>query len=288
MSGHTKNNTKGIVLMVAGMAMFAITDLFIKLSADTMSPAHATFFLMGGGLVVFYVLAKIRGEILWDRAAVSPVLLIRYLAEVMGSFGIVIALATTPISTVGAILQASPLVASVGAVLLLGEQVRLRQWVAIGVGFCAVLLVLRPTGEAFDASALWAVLAMMGLAGRDLTTRLIPPEIGPTKLATFTMAAVWPVAIIWCFAAHGTVIPEQPNWFYVVAMVGFGAVGYLLIIASLRAAEVSVVTPFRYTRLIFLLAIGVMIFEERPDAITLLGAVLIVATGFYAMTLNKR
>jgi len=62
-------------------------------------------------------------------------------------------------------------------------------------------------------------------------------------------------------------------------MVVLGATGYMLLIASIRIAEVLIVLPFRYTRIVFLLGVGVLIFQEKPDAILLLGATLIIVSG---------
>ncbi len=283
MSPDTHNNSRGIWLMVLSMAAFAIADTFVKLATGQMAQAHTTVLLMGGGLVIFFILAKLRRETLLSRAAFSRVMLLRYCAEICGSFGIVMALSAVPLSTVGAILQATPLVVAAGAVLVLGEKVSWRRWSAIVIGFLGVLLIIRPGTASFDANILWPVAAMFGLAGRDLTTRLTPPEMGSATLATYTMAAAVPLAVIWALLSEGQVLPQDPNLLIVAAMVGFGAVGYLLIIASVRTAEVSVVSPFRYSRLLFLLLLGVIFFGERPDVLTLLGAAIIIASGIYTM-----
>lgn len=277
------SNSRGIWLMVCSMGMFAVADMFVKLASATLSPAHTTLLLMGGGLIVFAGLALAQGVRLWNRAALTRIMCIRYVAEMMGSFGIVLALSQVPLSTVGAILQATPLVVAAGAVLFLGEKVSWRRWSAIVVGFGGVLLIVQPGSATFDASVLWAVVAMTGLAGRDLTTRAAPPAMASSALATYTMAAVVPFALLWCAVSQDRVLPVGVNWWIVIAMVGFGAIGYLLLIASVRAAPVSVVSPFRYSRLIFLLCLGFVVFGERPDPLMLLGAAIIIASGVYTM-----
>jgi drug/metabolite transporter (DMT)-like permease len=288
LSTFAEKNVRGIALMIISMAFFAGTDVFVKLASGTMSPAHTTLFLMGGGGVIFAVLAKSQGEVLFSRGAFAPILLVRYVTEMMGAFGIVLALATAPLSTVGAIIQATPLVVTVGAVVFLDERVSWRQWAAIAVGFCGVLLIIQPGADGFQVSVLWALVAMVGLSGRDLTTRLTPAGMASSRLATYTMAAAMPFAIFWCLSTQGSLIPADPNWGYVVAMIGFGAVGYLLLIASIRSTAVSIVSPFRYSRLIFLLFLGVFLFEERPTPMILLGAALIVASGIYTMWQSHR
>ncbi len=283
MGNEVDNKMHGIALMVLSMAGFAVADVFIKLASGTMSPAHTTFLLMGGGGIVFAAIAKSQGEALLDRKAFAPILLLRYLTEIIGTFSIVLALATAPLSTVGAVLQAAPLVVTVGAVMFLGERVSWSQWAAIALGFIGVLLIIQPGAEGFQITALWAVVAVLGFSGRDLTIRLAPPGMASSRLATYSMAAAIPFAIVWCLKTQGTLLPPEANWGYVVAMVGFGAAGYLLLITSIRSAKVSVVAPFRYARLVFLMLLGALVFGERPDAPVLLGAALIVGSGVFTM-----
>lgn len=283
MIAKSNQNLRGIWLMIAAMGAFAVADTLIKFAATSLSAAQTTVLLTGGGLVVFAAIAGAQRVRLRPREALSPVLLVRYLSEICGTFGIVLALSYVPLSTVGAILQATPLVVAAGAVLFLGEVVSWRRWSAIAVGFVGVLMIIKPGSAAFDLTVLWPVLAMIGLAGRDLTTRMTPPGMASTALATYTMAAVVPFAALWCFLARDPLIPAGANWALIAAMVSCGALGYLLIIASVRAAEVSVVSPYRYSRLIFLLLFGVILFGERPDALTLSGAAIIITSGIYTM-----
>ncbi len=274
--------------MALSMAFFAVADVFIKLASTTMPNAQTTLWLMGGGGIIFAIMALRQGEVLRDHNAFKPILLLRYAAEIIGTFSIVIALSQAPLSTVGAIIQATPLAVTMGAVLFLGEQVSARQWIAIAIGFAGVLLIIQPGTDGFQISTLWAVASMLGLSGRDLTTKRTPPDMASSKLATYTMAAAVPFAVLWCLKVEGTVMPSDPNWGYVAAMIGAGAAGYLLLIASIRTTDVSVVAPFRYTRLLFLLLLGVMLFDERPSALVLLGAALVVGSGVYTTWLSRR
>ncbi|MFT6876827.1 MAG: drug/metabolite transporter (DMT)-like permease [Granulosicoccus sp.] len=124
---------------------------------------------------------------------------------------------------------------------------------------------------------------MVALSVRDLTTRLVPADMASASIATYTMAAAVPFTIGWVIFNGERLLPEQINWFVIIPMVVLGAIGYMLLIASLRMAEVSVVLPFRYSRIIFLFILGVLVFGEKPDALMLLGASLIVVSGTYMM-----
>ena len=276
-------NLQGILLMIASMAAFAVADTLVKLSTAVMSPAQVMFFLLGGALFIFFIMAVVQKDRLIDARAFSPILLVRYLAEIIGMVGMVMALANVPISIVGAITQASPLLATAGAVFFLNEKVGWRRWCSITVGFIGVLLIVQPGGVTFDYAVLWAILAMAALSVRDLTTRLIPKDIPSASLATFTMAAATPFTIAWIFFNGESLMPDNVNWYIVIPMVVIGALGYILIIASIRITEVSVVMPFRYSRIIFLLVLGILVFGEKPGVLMLFGAALIIGSGTYMM-----
>ncbi|MEE9336426.1 MAG: DMT family transporter, partial [Granulosicoccaceae bacterium] len=274
---------RGILLMIASMIAFALADTLVKLSTSLLSPAQVTFYLMGGALIIFALVTILQNDKLIDARAFSPILLLRYLSEITGMVGMVMALANVPISVVGAITQASPMLAAVGAVLFLNEAVGWRRWCSILIGFFGVLLIVQPGAIEFDLAVLWAVLALVALSIRDLTTRLIPTDIASSSLATYTMVAATPFTIAWVLYNGEGLLPAQTNWFVTLPMVALGSMGYMLLIASIRTAEVSVVMPFRYSRIIFLLVLGVLVFDEKPGMLVLIGASLIIASGTYMM-----
>jgi len=278
-----EKNARGIALMVLSMGSFALADTFVKLSASSLSPAQVLFFLNGGGLVLFLIIAVLRGERLSDPRAFAPILLLRYFSEVFGMVGMVLALTYIPLSTVGAITQATPVLVAVAAVLFLGEKVSWRRWSSIIVGFIGVLLIVQPGSQNFDPAVLWALVALAGLSIRDLTTKLAPDGMGSASLASYTMIAALPVAVAWVMYNGESLIPAHTRWIIVLPMILLGSLGYLLLIASIRIATVSVVTPFRYARILFLMALGVLVFGERPGILMLVGAALIIASGLYLM-----
>lgn len=267
--------------MTLAMAGFAIADTLVKVTSATMSPAQILLLLLSGGLIMFTLIALVQGDNLFDRRAFAPMLLLRYLAEISGMVGMVTALALVPLSTVGAVTQATPILVAVGAVVFLGEKVSWRRWTCIAIGFLGVLLIVRPGSAGFDFSVLWAVLAMVSLAVRDLSTRLIPPDIASSSMAVYTMIATVPCAALWVLLEGDSLVPEKLDWLVVLPMVTLGSFGYVALIASMRIADVSVVTPFRYSRIIFLLALGFLIFGERPSWQVWLGAALVIASGLY-------
>ena len=276
-----KNNAKGIVLMLFSMASFALGDTFVKTSGSFLSPAQIMFFLISGGLILFALIAVAKGENLKEPRAFAPVLLLRYCTEMIGLLGMIMALTNVPLSIVGAVTQASPILVAVGAVIFLRETVSWRRWSSIAIGFCGVVLVIQPWGESLDYAVLWAVVALVGFSVRDLVTRLTPPDIASASLATFTMVAALPFTATWVLFTGEKFFPAEINWIIVGCMVILGSVGYLLLITSLRLGELSAIMPFRYSRIVFLLIFGVLFFGESPSLSMLVGSALVIVSGIY-------
>ena len=282
-----KKNSKGIFLMIISMASFAIGDTFVKISGAFLSPAQIMFFLIAGGLIIFALIAKFKGENLLDSRAFSPVLLIRYLAEMIGLVAMIMGLTKIPLSVVGTVTQASPILVAAGAVLFFKENVSWRRWSSIVMGFIGVVLVIQPGSQNLDYAVIWAVVALVAFSIRDLVTRLTPPDIPSASIATFTMIAAFPFTAGWVFFGGEKFFPPEIDWVVVASMIILGSFGYLLLITSLRLGELSAIMPFRYSRIVFLLILGVLVFGERPTVSMLVGAALILTSGVYIMWREK-
>lgn len=277
-------NLRGSLLMVLAMACFSFEDTMIKSLSDQI-PVGQLMLLIGlGGVIVFWALLARRGMPLWSRDLLLPIVMWRSFGEFIGALGFVAAIALTPISSATAILMAAPLATVLGAALFLGEPVGWRRWSAIAAGFIGVLLVVKPGTDGFQAESLLAVLGVAGLVLRDLLTNRVPKHIPSLQIsaAAYLSACVSGIVmlLIW---RDIPVVPEPGHWPALLGMIAAGAVGYMAIVTSTRIAELSVVMPLRYARLVFAMIVGVTFFNERPDALTLLGMAIIVASGLYSI-----
>lgn len=187
---HAKDNLRGILLMVVGMAGFALEDTFIKLAAADLPAGFILLFIGLFGLPVFGLMARAQGAAVLTRDALHPAVIGRNLGEMIGTFGFVTALTLAPLADVSAVAQAMPLFVTMGAALFLGERVGWRRWTAIAVGFGGVLLVIRPGMAGFDPNLLWALLSVVGLGLRDLFTRRVPARISTAQLSVWAFVAV--------------------------------------------------------------------------------------------------
>ena len=282
------DNLRGSLWMVIAMAGFAVEDVFLK-AASAHIPAGQALLIFGlTGAVFFAILTKRAGETLLHPALLSRPLLIRSSFEVSGRLFYSLAIALTPLSTASAILQATPLVVVAGAAILFGETVGWRRWTAITVGFAGVLLILRPGVEGFTLLSLVTVAGMAGFAGRDLATRAAPPALSNRQLGFIGMTMLALAGAVILSVTGGARLPDPTAIALTAAMTGCGIFAYNALTIAMRTGEVSVVTPFRYTRLVFAMILGVAVFHERPDALTLAGSALIVASGLYTLTRSRR
>ena len=283
------DNLRGALIMVRSMLGFAIEDMFIKLMGSHIPVGQIIFLLGVGGAVCYGGLMRFRGEPLLDRGVLTLPILLRATGEIIGTLGFVSAIVLTPISSASAILQATPLVVTLGAALFLGDPVGWRRWSAILVGMFGVLLVIRPGMESFQILSLLAVLGVLGLSLRDLATRRVPKSTSSFQLSFLAFLALVPASLVFMLGT-GTAFVAMTGvqWVFMVSALTFGMVAYYGIVAAMRIGEISFVTPFRYSRLLFAMVVGITVFQERPDMLTYVGATIIVASGIYTVWRERK
>jgi drug/metabolite transporter (DMT)-like permease len=256
-------NQRGSLFMIASMAGFAVEDMFIK-SAARNQPLGQVLISMGlAGMLWFAVQSARVGELAFPAALWSRTMVVRSGFEMIGRLFYALAIALTPLSVASAILQATPLLVVTGAAMIFGEKVGIWRWTLTALGFAGVLVVLRPGFEGFQALSIFAVIGLLGFAGRDLATRAAPPALSNAQLgmAGFSVLAVSGMVIL---AFNGQVsFPTRIAIEQTLGAAVFGIVGYSFLTRAMRTGNVSSVTPFRYTRLLFALVLGVTLFDEQ-------------------------
>jgi drug/metabolite transporter (DMT)-like permease len=277
------DNLRGAALMVAAMAAFAVEDMFLKAAAATL-PVGVVLMLFGaGGALGFAVLTRARGEPLWHPAMASRGVIMRAVAEVTGRLGYTLAIALTPLSSATAILQATPLVVVAGAALVFGERVGWRRWCAVLAGFAGVMVILQPTPGTFVPASIFAVIGMAGFAARDLATRAAPRVLSNRQLGLCGFVVLVPMgAVLWAWTG-GSVPADARAFVYLAAGTAIGIAAYSGLTGAMRVGDVSVVTPFRYSRLLFGMGLGVLAFGESLSSATLLGSGVVLAAGLYTL-----
>lgn len=276
---------RGILLMIAAMAGFAVEDSLVKIAARSLPPGEVLLLLGTGGALVFAALARRDGTALFGADVLSRTMVVRAVFEVIARLFYFLAVAFTPLSTATAIMQATPLLMVLGASIFFGERVTGRRWCAILLGFVGVLVVLRPTADDFSPLSLLAVAGMIGFAGRDLASRAAPASFGTRRLGFLGFLAIALSGLLYTgwdqvFRGGGAlVLPDRGTIAVIAAAVSVGVLSYAALMRSLRTGEISAVAPFRYTRIFFGVGAGVLLFDERLDAVMLIGCAIVLAAG---------
>ena len=278
------NNFKGILLMLIAMAGFTMEDLFMKKLSVNISTGQILITLGFGSSLVFALMAKSKGYKLTAKIFWSKGMIIRQFAEGIAAVAFITSLTLIPLSTVAAVFQATPLVITMGAALFLGEAVGWRRWLAIIVGLIGVLIIIRPGLNSFDPNVGYVLIAVLFVTVRDLITRKLPMNVPSTIVSFQAFASLIIAGGILIFLSDQKIVSLDENQIYfVLGGIIFGVIGYYCIVASTRIGEAGVVTPFRYSRLLFAIIIGFLFFNERPDFYTLLGASIVIMTGIYTV-----
>ncbi len=273
-----QEDLRGIALMTAAMAGFAASDAGLKAVSGALPVGQMLLAYGAGGALCLLLVARARRVAVWTREAWLPPVVLRNAAEMVATVCILSALARIPLSTATAVLQATPVVYLALAGPVLGLRVTARQRAAVACGLLGVLLIVRPGLAGFDAGALWAVGGVAALALRDLATRKVPGRVPTLALAVWGFAALVPVGLVWT-AWAGSVVPGVREQALLAVAVLCGVAAYLAVTAALRTGDPGAVTPFRYTRMVFGMGLGLAVFGEAPDAPTLAGAALVVLAG---------
>lgn len=283
------NNRKGILFMLAAMAGFTIEDAFIKHLSSSISIGQILMVIGFCSAVFFALMAVSRGHQLLAPHVWTRTTCIRMVAEAIAALAFVTSLSLVPLSTVAAVFQVTPLTITMGAALFLGESVGWRRWTAVCVGFIGVLLIIRPGFGGFNPSVLWVLLAVLGVAVRDLATRVIPSNV-ESSIISFQAFSSLVVAGGLCLLVSSQVMAPLAGdtLVYFGCAIVFSMSGYYAIVSAMRVGNASIVASFRYSRLLFSLLVGVLIFDEQVDSLTLVGSAIIIGTGLYTFLREHR
>lgn len=278
---NLSDNVRGALFMSISMAGFALNDALIKLISAELD-LYQIIFLRGIFVTLLMgILIQRRGGLFYlPSRHDAGIMAVRAAGEIGGTLCFLTALFNMPIANATAILQALPLAVTLAAALFLGEKVGWRRYTAISVGFSGVLIIVRPGGEGFNAYALWAVAAVGFIVLRDLTTRRLSPGIPSAYVALSSSVAITTVG-----GLLSLTVPWQPVSGSALALLagaaGFLFFGYLFAVMTMRAGEVSFVSPFRYSVLIWAMVLGLLLFGEVPDGWTVIGSLVVVGMGIY-------
>jgi drug/metabolite transporter (DMT)-like permease len=274
--------------MMVSMAGFTCNDAFLKSVAGEL-PMFQAVFLRG------LIATTLAGCLAWQQGALrfragrrdTGLVALRTRGEIGGTVCFLTALFNMPIANASAILQSVPLAVTLGAALFLREPVGWRRYLAIGVGFLGVLIIVRPGSEGFNSYALWAVAAIGFIVLRDLATRRLSPDVPGTGVVLVAGAAITLTAGV-AAPFYGWEPVETGHVVRLAISAVFLIVGYIFGVMTMRVGEIGFVAPFRYTLILWAILFGIVMFGEWPDAWMLAGSAVVVGSGLYTFQRERR
>lgn len=269
---------RGGLWMVGACLMFTGVSVVVRMLGETLDPFQVVFFRNAFSLMWMmpWVLhtgrSAFRTDHLWRHA----------LRAMTGAVAMTLffwAMVLMPLAEVNALTFLSPVLATAGAALFLGETVRRRRWIAVGVGFAGAMIVLRPGAEAFDPAALLAVGAAVFAAGTILLLRLLGRTEDTATTVLYLNLFLTPISLLPALWVWQT--PTAAQWGLAILLGLFATVVQLCMTRAFTVAEASAVMPFDYSRLVFVAIAGYLLFGEVPEVWTWVGGAIIMGSTVY-------
>lgn len=269
---------RGILLIIAAMVFFSMSDACSKVLGQVLPPIEIVW-LRYSGFTLLMLPALLRRPALFRSAA--PVLQIGRGLGLLGSALFFTAgLRFLAMADATATSFVSPLFITALSIPVLGEKVGLRRWSAIFVGLIGVLIVVRPGTSTFNPASVLPLLSSVSWAcGIVLTRKMSHSNDGMVTTLGYAAITGWVVT-----SAMLPFVWEMPTWREVAIggfMAGVSTAAQWLVVQGYRRANASVLAPFSYTQLVWSSLAGFLLFSMVPDAMTLIGAAVIIASGLY-------
>ncbi|WP_299673338.1 DMT family transporter [uncultured Roseobacter sp.] len=272
-------NLRAALMALVAFGLFASHDVIIKILGGGYSPIQIVFFsvLFSFPLAMLYLLRDATPGTLipvhpWWMAA-------RTLAAVITGFCAFYAFSVLPLAQVYAILFASPLLITILAIPILGEQVKLRRWIAVAIGLCGVLVVLRPGEAELELGHLAALVSAICGAFASIIVRKIGREERAVVIMLYPMMANFIVMAALLPLVYQPLPLSDLAKLGVIAVLAWTAGRFL--IAAYNAGEAVIVAPMQYSQILWATFYGVLFFDEAPGTSTIIGSTIIIASGLF-------
>lgn len=273
--------------MLVAMGCYVLNDVFVKLAAQSLPPGQ--ILAVRGAFASVFVLAIARGWRAGWRAALHPLVGVRCGLEITTALASVIALSLAPLATVSTLMMSAPLVIAATAMALRWEPWRGNRLLATAAGFAGVLLVIQPSAgpDIPAAGHACALLCAASLAARDMVTRHIPAAIPSSAIAVATTLAVCLAGLLLGLAERWAPLARH-ELAVLAAAASCAALGNYALIVACRGVDLSVVTPFRFSLILWAMLLGYAIWGDTPQLHAAVGVVLIVAAGAFTVWTARR
>jgi len=277
----------GIALMCGAVACFALLDTTAKYLNLYMSTLQVMWARYTGAFLFPFIVSNP-----WTRPGLTrtnrPVLQLARSVLLLGStlcnFA---ALRYLQLDEAIALIFSTPFFVAALSGPMLGEWVRWRRWSAIAVGFLGVVVVARPGAASFHPAALLSLSAALCYALYSIATRILA-RTDSNETTLFYSNVVGALALLPVVPLVWTT-PSDPLVIALMVVTGvIGSLGHYLLIAAHRLAPAAVLSPFIYSEIVLVTALGFLVFGDVPNRFTLTGAAIVVASGLYLLHRERK
>ena len=279
-------NTKGAFLISLAAACYVMSDIFMKFLSSEISMFQITF--LRGLLVTFFLFSYCyisKASFFVKEWKDRLVIAIRSILEVIMTYTFLAALFNMNVANANAILQLIPLTVLLGSFAFLRQSPKTHEWIAVLIGCLGALIIIRPGALDFNFFTIHALVAVLCLAARDLLTVRLNKNI-PSNIVAFYSALMLTLASF-LLSKDPMYFGELRNSYFILYTAIFVSIGYIASVAAMRFGDVTFVSPFRYTALLWAMAMGFIFFQEIPKFTTLLGGLIIILAGTYIFYKSK-
>ena len=280
-------NQRGAIIMMLSMFAFLINDVFMKLASPDLPLAQAIFIRgVFTSIVLLFLSCLAFKELYRDFSGNYYLITLRTIGEIGGTWCFLTALFKMPIANLMMILQATPIAITLVSYLVLKEVLKRQVVIALFLGFIGVLIILRPGLEGFDKYSLLGLGAVFFVVLRDLATRKMVGDIRTIDIAFLAAFSITVISGIITFSADWVPIGGGTLLLLLAATAAL-VVAYQLAIAVMRIGQVSFVSQFRYSAILWAILFGFLFFGEFPDIFTLTGGFVVILAGLIILWKNK-
>jgi drug/metabolite transporter (DMT)-like permease len=269
---------RAIVLMAFSTVLFAMMAVVIRLASKTQHPFEIAFFRNLFGLMFTLPLLVRHGPGLFKTQKL-PLYLLRCAIGTIGMMAGFWAIVNLPLAQAVALSYSTPIFVTIGAVLVLGEVVRARRWIAVLIGFVGVIILLHPSPDSFNAASLVALLAAVMSASVAISIKFLTRTERPDAIVLYT-TLLWvpmslvPALMVWQW-------PSGITWLWLVLAGLFGTVAHLCWTRALHLGEASMLTPISFLQVLIVGIFGWWLFDEAIDGYTVIGALIVFASSVF-------
>ncbi|GAA0777090.1 DMT family transporter [Roseibium denhamense] len=280
--GPTKAPIAGIALIVLACLGFSILDATAKYLSATLPTLQIVWVRFVSHLIIAVILFRV-----WK----TPTLLHtkRPWLQIVRAFCLLgttvfnfLAVRYLQLAETMAIMFAAPFVITALAGPFLGEWAGPRRWAAIVVGFVGVLVVTQPGSGGMHWAAIYSIAAMLFYSTYALLTRQLTATDSSAGMLIIS-GAVAAVAMAPAGISNWVTPPDVWTWVLLCATGAFGGGGHFLFIMAHRLAPAPMLAPFIYTQIVWMVALGYLVFADVPTVMTLFGAAIVVSSGLYIL-----